>query len=211
MLAPQAALPWRNLGAVYLAMGRFDEANLALKRSITLLPSGDAYTNLGTALFWQGKYREAADSYLKSVKLDPRQSLLWRNLGDAYQMIGGMNEKARAAWRKAAELSTAALDVNPNNLDALTSLALYQAKLSESEAAITLLRRAGPSTTLTVEQQFNEALAYELAGKRETALRLLSNCVRLGYSAADINHAPELQKLRKDPRFRNLGVKLAHG
>lgn len=210
ILAPQAALPWRNLGAVYLAMGRFEEANQALQRSITVLPSGEAYTNLGTALFWQGKYRQAAEAYLKSVKVDPRQALLWRNLGDAYQMIGGMTEKARAAWQKAADISAASLEVNPHDLDALTSLALYRAKLGESEAAIAVLRRAGNSAALTVEQRFNEAVAYELAGRRETALQVLGECVRLGYSPADIAHAPELQKLRKDSRFRNSGVKLAH-
>jgi tetratricopeptide (TPR) repeat protein/tRNA A-37 threonylcarbamoyl transferase component Bud32 len=209
ILAPQAALPLRNLGAVYLATGRFEEANQALNRSIALLPSGEAYTNLGTALFWQGKYRQAADSYLKAVKLDPRQPLLWRNLGDAYQMIGGMNDKAKAAWRKAADLTASSLKVNPKDLDALTSLALYKAKLGESEAAIALLQRAGTFPAPTVEQQFNEALAYELAGGRETALRLLADCIRLGYSRADITHAPELQNLRKDPRYRNLGVKLA--
>ncbi len=84
--APGAALPWRNLGAVYLETGQFDDANQALSRSITILPSGEAYTNLGTALFSSGKYKQAAAAYLKAVDLNPGRYELWRNLGDAYEV-----------------------------------------------------------------------------------------------------------------------------
>ncbi|MBV9302284.1 MAG: protein kinase [Acidobacteriaceae bacterium] len=207
IVAPQAALPWRNLGAVYLAMGRLEEADEILSRSIALLPSGDAYTNLGTALFWQGKYREAADSYLKATKLDPKDHLMWRNLGDAHDMMGD-HERAKQEWRKAANLAGQVLEVNPNDLDTLTSLALYRAKLDEHDVALELLRRANTSAGLTTEQLFREVLAYEKAGERATALRLLRECVRSGYSSFDIMRAPELQNLRKDPRFKSLGVKL---
>ncbi len=209
ILTPQAALPWRNLGAVYLSTGQLNDAEQVLNRSISLLPSGEAYTNLGTALFWQGKYRQAADAYHKAVDLHPLHPSLWRNLGDAYQMIGGMNDQARSAWQKAADLTAESLEVNPKNLEAIVNLALYKAKLGESAAALIVLRRANTLPTPTVEQLFNEALAYELAGRRDTALQLLKNCIRLGYSTADITHAPELATLRKDPRFRDLGVKVA--
>jgi eukaryotic-like serine/threonine-protein kinase len=208
-VAPQAALPWRNLGAVYLAIGHLEDADRALKRSIDLLPSGEAYTNLGTALFWLGQYRQAADAYSHAIDLNPQRAMLWRNLGDAYQMLPGMNEKAKAAWRKAAELTTALVEVNPNNLDELINLGLYKAKLGDNEAALSSLRRASSLRSPTVEQVFQEALVYELVGKRDAALRLLAECVRKGYSSADILHAPELQNLRKDPRFKSLDAKIA--
>lgn len=203
LLAPTAALPWRNLGAVYLAREELEQANLALNRSIQLLPTGEAYTNLGTALFWLRKYRPAADAYLKAVNLNPQSPLLWRNLGDAYQMIG-MNDKAKASWRKAADLAAGLLDLDPNNLDTLVSLALYRAKLGESVQALALLRRADAHPGRTVEQLFYEAQAYELAGKRDSALQLLRDCMQHGYSSTDIVHAPELASLRKDSRFSAL-------
>jgi tetratricopeptide (TPR) repeat protein len=207
ILAPQAALPWGNLGAVYLAMGRLDDADLALNKSIALLPSGEAYANLGTALFWQAKYRQAAEAYLKAVGLDPLQHLVWRNLGDAYQAMGFNAGKAAAAWQKAADLAVSGLQVNPRSTDLLTSLALYKAKLGETKEALALLKRAGTFPAATVEERFNEALAYELAGNRAEALQLLDGCVRDGYSRTDLDHAPELQNLRKDSRFQAVAMK----
>jgi len=70
-----------------------------------------------------------------------------------------------------------------------------------------LLKRAGTFPAATVEERFNEALAYELAGDRSEALQLLEGCVREGYSRTDLDHAPELQNLRKDPRFQAVATK----
>lgn len=205
ILAPAAALPWRNLGAVYLATYQLDKADEALNRSISLLPTGQAYTNLGTALFWQGKYRDASTAYLQAANKNPEDPLLWRNLGDAYQMINAY-DKAKGAWRKAADLTAGLLELNPNNADAVVSLALYRAKLGENAPALSLLKKADTLNGRTVEQLFYEAQAYELAGRRDSALGLIKSCVRLGYSSADILHAPELADLRKDPRFVGLGL-----
>ncbi len=206
ILAPQAALPWGNLGAVYLAMGRLDDADAALNKSVALLPSGVAYTNLGTALFWQGKYRQAAEAYLKAVDLDPLQHLVWRNLGDAYEAMGSNAGKAAAAWQKAADLAASGLQVNPRSTDSLTSLALYKAKLGATKEALALLKRASTFPAATVEERFNEALTYELAGSRTQALQLLEGCARDGYSRTDLEHAPELRELRKDPRFQAVAI-----
>ncbi len=198
--APDAALPWRNLGAVYLEMGKFDEANRALTRSISLLPSAEAYSNQGTALFWLGKYKEAAAAYQKGVDFNPGRHGLWRNLGDAYEMLH-RRAQAMAAWQKAADLAGEELKVNPNNVDALVDLATYRAKLGEKSSALELLGRAASLGKPDADRVFREAVAYELAGERGTALRLVGEAARLGYSHFDIMHAPELQELRKDPRF----------
>lgn len=100
LVNPQAALPWRNLGAVYLVTEHMDEALRALDQSIALLPSGEAYANRGTALFWLGKYHEAAKAYKLAVDLNPNRYVLWRNLGDAYQQLGETSA-GREAWQKA--------------------------------------------------------------------------------------------------------------
>jgi Tfp pilus assembly protein PilF len=203
--APQAALPWRNLGVVYLLTDQMDNAQKALDRSIALLPSGEAYANRGTALLWLGKYREAAQAYKTAVNLNAGRYEIWGNWGDAYQMLGD-NSEARAAWQKAAALAGETLAVNSKNRDALASLVLYQAKLGDAQAALQTLKRLDAAGPLSGDQLFNEALTYELMHKREMALDVLKECVKRGYSRFEINHAPELQTLRKDARFRKLAV-----
>ncbi len=206
--APAAALPWRNLGAVYLETGQFDEATKALGRSLSLLPSGEAYSNQGTALFSLGKYTEATAAYQKAVDLNPGRYEHWRNLGDADEMTH-RHAQAILAWQKAADLAAEELKVNPNSANALVDLATYRAKLGERASALELLTRASSLGKADADHLFREAVAYELAGERDTALRLLADAARLGYSRFDIMHAPELQALRKDPRFNSAVTQIA--
>ena len=210
MLAPGAALPLGNLGAAYLSMGKLQEAESALSRSIAILPFRDSYSNLGTTLYFGGKYAQAADAYRKAIDFAPLDPTLWGNLGDAYQMERDKT-KAKIAWKKAAELTVDLLAVNPGGAEQLLNVALYNAKLGERAASVQYLEKIDKSHSLTVEQLFTETTIYELVGYRDMALRLLKQCVRLGYSGADILHAPELAELRKDPRFKELGVSAAEG
>ena len=208
LAAPQAALPWRNLGAVYMVTNQMDKAQQALDRSIALLPSGEAYANRGTALLWLRRYREAAQACELATRLNPERYVIWGNQGDAYQMLGNA-AKARTAWSKAATLSQVALSVNSTDADALSSLALYQAKLGDRESSLQSLNRLSATGSLTADQLLNAAIAYELLDEREMALRLLKQCFDRGQSRFEIDHAPELQTLRKDRRFQRLSVE--HG
>lgn len=202
--APQAALPWRNLGAVCLETNQLDEADRALKRSLELLPSGEVHGNRGVALFWLGKYREAAQEYRQAVQLNPNRFELWQGLGDCLTMLRGMHSQATAAWEKAAALARKSLEINPRSADTLTTLALLQAKLADKQQAKELLARADRIKPPDADRLFTESMTYELIGERDTALRMLTESVRLGYSRFEIEHATELQNLRKDPRYKAL-------
>lgn len=203
--APEAALPWRNLGAVYLVTEQMDEAQGAFDRSIKLLPSGEAYSNRGTALFWLGRYAEAAKAYKAATAASPGRYEIWGSWGDAYQMLGKTQE-SRAAWQKAVSLLKTSLAVNPSSRDTLASLALYQAKLGDAEAAKGALQKLNSEAPLGNGQLYTEALAYELMHERDSALRALKKSLDGGYSRFEVNHAPELQALRTDPRFRKMGA-----
>jgi tetratricopeptide (TPR) repeat protein len=206
MAAPQAALPWQNLGAAYLMMEELDEAARALEESIRLFPIAGAYSDRGTALFWAKKYRGAANDFERAVRLSPGNYTFWRNLGDCYSMLSEKKPQAAAAWERAAALARETLTINPKNGDAVADLAVLQAKLGRRAAALELMDRVQALGALNADRLFAEVQVCELAGRRDMALKLLKECVRLGYSQADIRYAPELQELRSDPRFKDLGI-----
>ncbi len=201
--APNAAIPWRDLGALYLDHGRLDKASDALRRSIQIFPSSGAYTNLGTLFYWQAKFRDAAAAYEKASTLNPRNDKTWAWLGDSLNKLRGRRRDAIDAWRTAARLASESVTLNPRNRDALTRLALYQAKTGDRIAARNSLARAQQLQPPTTEQQFLESLTYESIGDRAMALHMLDECIRNGYSSSEIMQAPELASLRIDPRFKH--------
>jgi tetratricopeptide (TPR) repeat protein len=199
-LAPDNPLGFSNLGGVYLALGNYNETERVLRRSLDLKPSLATYSNLGTALFYQNKFTAAVPMFRKAAELRPDDDRPWRNLGDA-QLAGGQAGAAMESYRKAKAAAARKLASGRDNPDISANLALYDAHLGASEAALKRIAEAVRRAPADVTVLFKSALVYETAGDRGRALEALAAALRGGYSREEIEHAPELRVLRKDPRF----------
>ena len=73
---------WAQTGFCNEKLGRHSEALEASKKAVNLRPSAESYFNIGLASFYLKQYREAADAYRASIKLDPY------NAADAYYALG---------------------------------------------------------------------------------------------------------------------------
>jgi tetratricopeptide (TPR) repeat protein len=73
---------WAQAGFCKEKLGRHAEAIEASKRAVSLRPSAESYFNLGLANYYLKQYRESADSYRQSIRLDPY------NAADAYYALG---------------------------------------------------------------------------------------------------------------------------
>ena len=73
---------WAQSGFCNEKLGRHSEALEASKKAVNLRPSAESYFNIGLASFYLKQYREAADAYRASIKLDPY------NAADAYYALG---------------------------------------------------------------------------------------------------------------------------
>jgi serine/threonine-protein kinase len=202
--APAIALPYTNLGGVYLASGKYLEAAAMFRKSLELGPSAEAYANLGTALVFQGQAAEAARMMEKAVEINPRSHVLWRNLGDAYRSAPELRSRAPQAYRQAVALAGQQLQVSPQDASTLMSLSLYWAKLEDASQARKYLEAAGRSPSGDLNLAFKRALVLELIGARERALAELRELAGRGFALDQIRKAPELEELRKDPRFSSV-------
>ncbi len=73
---------WAQSGFCNEKLGRHAEALEASKKAVNLRPSAESYFNIGLASFYLKQYREAAEAYRASIKLDPYNS------ADAYYALG---------------------------------------------------------------------------------------------------------------------------
>jgi serine/threonine-protein kinase len=202
-LAPDYPLALYNLGGVYLALGKYKDAESILARAVAVKPSANAYSNLGSAYFHLGNYAEAAEAFLKAGELSPRDHLLWSNLADAYDMAGDRARSAHAYQRAIQEL-TPALALRPNDGLLLENLALYYAKLRRKNEAGIRLSQAMRHPVNGPEFWFNATRIYELTGQREQALSALRATIRAGYSLSEIQSDADLAQIRADPRYAKI-------
>ncbi|HET6978395.1 MAG TPA: trypsin-like peptidase domain-containing protein [Pyrinomonadaceae bacterium] len=73
---------WAQSGFCNEKLGRHSEALDASKKAVSLRPSAESYFNIGLASFYLKQYKDAAEAYRQSIKLDPY------NAADAHFALG---------------------------------------------------------------------------------------------------------------------------
>ena len=73
---------WAQSGFCNEKLGRHSEALEASKKAVSLRPSAESYFNIGLASFYLKQYKDAAEAYRQSIKLDPY------NAADAQYALG---------------------------------------------------------------------------------------------------------------------------
>lgn len=85
-------------------------------------------------------------------------------------------------------------------------LALYKVKSGSPQDAAQLVARAESLGAVEMDSQIYKGRILELLGKREEALNTLAACFRRGASDVQVAAFPDLQSLRKDPRYQQLAI-----
>jgi eukaryotic-like serine/threonine-protein kinase len=202
--APGNALPFANLGGEYLQIGDFAEAIESLKKSLALQPSDLAAVNISLALRYQGKYDEALPFALKAVELNPADDRNWLELGDCYSSLRNHASDAKGAYLRAAKETERHLRTDKTNGPDWMMLALYRVKSGAPETAPALIEKAESLGANDMDSQLYKARIMELLGKRDEALATLAVCFQKGATPLQIAPFPDLQLLRKDPRYRKM-------
>ena len=125
---------WAQAGFCNEKLGKHAEALEASKKAVSLRPSAESYFNIGLANFYLKQYREAAEAYRASIKLDPY------NAADAYYALG----LAYRDWGKADEEIQAykqAIRLRPDYTVAYERLGARYLKSKKFNEAIEVFRQ----------------------------------------------------------------------
>jgi serine/threonine-protein kinase len=199
-LSPEGYAGYVNLGATYNDMGRFADAISALKKSIALRPSYAAYVNIGTAYFGLHDYAHAAEAGKEALKIDPNRYITWGNLGEALYYSGAKAEAA-TNYRKAIELATEELKVNPHDSYILSNVANYYSMLGQKQQALDYLQKSLQYGKNDKEILITAAFVYNQLGETGLALEWLQKAVTAGYPMDQVKNEPGLQNLISQIHF----------
>lgn len=179
--------------AVYCARtGRFDDAETAINRASALDPLNPSmFKSAGNIKYAAKAYDEAIQLARKALALNPKRSTLHGDIGNAYIMLGDL-ENAETEF-----------DQETNNLLALPGSAIVAAKRGNTDKTKQLL-------TALVEEYgdnalYQQAQIFAQSGDTEEAFGALDRA----YATADsglvyLLNDPFLNPLRDDPRYKKL-------
>jgi serine/threonine-protein kinase len=192
-----------NVGDIYNQMGQYEKAIDPLKKSIAIRPTYGGYVNLGVAYSGLNKFSDAASAFEEATKLDPQQYVTWGDLGEALY-YAGKKDQSVAPYRKAVELASATLKVNPHDPDVLSSLASYESMLGDRKNALLYLGQALQYGHNDKELLLDAASVYNHLGETGLAVEWLAKAVQAGYTKDRIRSLHDFDNLVNTPGYQQL-------
>jgi tetratricopeptide (TPR) repeat protein len=206
---PQTPMLSEELSELYIQTGRLREAQSDAEDALKANPNDvNAHRMLGRIYTRQigdsqehkideSMLKKSIEEYKKITELDPKDTDSWLMLG-RLQKVAQNSVEAQNAYKKA-------LEVDPDNEDALTGLAMVYADLGDSSAAADLLKKLAtknptPRSLQALAAAYEQMHEYALAA--ETLKRTLElNPPNAGdlkkFMAADLRRAQQPQAALK--------------
>ena len=203
LAAPKRVLPLTNVALVQSKLGMYPEAYETFNKSMALRPSPPAAFGLAQLLRATGRLTEALRSARRAVELDPGEDQYWLELGDCYSGIGGHRSEASKAYRRALREAQDKLK-SPSDAPTWMLLALYRLKAGVGGSTADAIAKAESMGAIDPDSRLCKVRILELTGQRDRALDTLAACLQGGVTVFQVDFIPDLQSLRRDPRYSEI-------
>lgn len=163
---------WAQSGFCNEKLGKHAEALEASKRAVSLRPSAESYFNIGLANYYLKQYKEAAEGYRQSIKLDPY------NAADAYYALGLVYRE----WGKAddeIQAYKAAIRLRPDYIVAFERLGSRYLKSKKYAEAIEVFRQLASLKPGDANAPNNMGEAYLELNRLNEAVESFRQSIRL--------------------------------
>jgi adenylate cyclase len=209
-LAPGLSESHVARGAVLAMRSDYAGAGQEYEEAIRLNPgSFDAHYLYARTCFQSRRFEKAVELFLRAGELRLEDSQAHLLLDMPLRRLGRL-EEAAAARREGIRRAERQLELDPNFSRALCLGAGALMDEGHRERALEWARRAQEAAPDDVSVDMNVACMYARGGMKEEALDCLDRIFSRGLGKRDwIEHDPDYDSLRDDPRFQAMLAKLS--
>lgn len=201
---PDNPYSYANVAQALHLLGRTDTAIKVIQKGLEIVADKNLYNNLGTYLYFEGRYEEAASAFERVLELEGNSHgyIYWANLADAYRQIPSKQADANRAYRRAIQIISSETIRQEESLRIHSRLALYAAKSANMELALSNLNHVIGKLDGRPAEYYRVAMTWEILGRRQEAIKALKEAIALGYPVSEIENEPEFALLRQDIEYQ---------
>lgn len=203
-LAPDLSEPHAARGFALWLLNRTEEAVAEFETAIRLDPRQfEARYFYARSCFQRGETEKAARLFEEAAAV--REDYQARFFAAQSYAVLGRAAEAEAAYRRAYQVAEEHLALNPDDPRAFTMCAVALCRTGQPEQGLACAQRAVEVDPEDAGVCYNVACLYALEGRVDEALRCLGDAFRHGFANREwVEHDPDLDALRADPRFQLL-------
>ena len=166
------------MGNVYMAQGKFENAEVAFARAVTLNPTdAESYNNLGEALGELKQYPRALEAFNKAINLDQKLLKAKYNQAVSYDRMGN--------FRYSEFVFRSLIKNSPTYSLAYDGLAVTLSKAGRAKEAITFHEKAIALDPREPSYYYNCAISYLMLGNTAKAVEQQEKLKVLNPAVAD--------------------------
>ena len=199
-----------NLGTLYFVQEKYKEAEKWYRRAISIQPRSEVFNNLGNIYYYvYNDFQKTAQLFEEALEINPNDHRIHGYIGSAHYWLGNeglANEHFHKAIAQAVEKLK---QEDENDVDVLSSIAMYHAMLADTTSTINYLEKSlSASASVTSNLAFRVVFTFEQIGRRDEALEFTEKALQGSQELFRIDRGPGFQNLRLDPRFKTLKEKI---
>lgn len=196
---------YTSLGAAKYLNGDFAGTEAAWRKSLALDQNQPILLgNMGTAFFFEQRFDDALEMYLRVSEIRPEDQKAWGEIGDAYRFIGGKEAESTTAYKTAIDLAERIYRVNPNDVDIVIALARFYATTKQPDKAEKFLDIALTVGSEDMYMWYDRSLTYLALDRIDEAIAAVQQLVAKGYSTDVLATDLMFSEIADDPRFRKI-------
>jgi tetratricopeptide (TPR) repeat protein len=201
-LLPDSSVAANNVAAAYLLLERYGLAESVLRTSIEKKDSYYAHNLLGTCLYRQERYEEAAEEYEKALELEDSEWDLWGNLAGTYRLLS-LHDEAERCYREGIRRLEDALEVNPEDADLRLDYADYLLEAGDTDESLRQIElvEALPELDRNPWLMYLIGQVYEKRGQRQVAIDWVIKALENGWSRNTVESSPTMRDFVRDPEW----------
>jgi adenylate cyclase len=200
-LAPDRGDAHAARGIAHLASEEYEDAVIECDRAIELDPSlWKAYYNYARASYHQGEMAKALRLFEKAGEINDSDYQSPLLAAPIYKRLGDMESSEKSAREGVARAETF-LEDHPDNHRAFYLGAGALLDLGERERAVEWAQKALAIDPSDPSIRYNMGCFYAKAGEIDQAFEYLQDSIT---SKSWIEHDPDLDPIREDPRYQKL-------
>ncbi len=196
-----------GVGMVHFFQKRYDEAKKSFEEVIRAKPDMyPAYFYLGITSEIAGDYDKGIECFETCVSLKPYSEEPWHWLDMSFRRHGDL-KAAQKASKKVIKLGEGKIEVNPEDVTALSRMALTYANMGENEKALDAAKKVMEIDPTDGMVLYNCTCVYSCLEKKKEAFACLKKALERGL----INMLewiekvdPYLEAIREDPQFQEI-------
>jgi len=188
---------------------KYDEAREEFERAIELNPKlYEAHYLYARACMQEGRREDAVRHYQEAARVRPEDYQAILLMQSPLHGLG-RHEEAKDMLRKGVEVVERHLELNPDDVRALSLGAGALIQLDQRERALEWAQRASELESSDPGVLYNVACVYALGGMSDRAFACLDRAIENGFGHREwIENDTDLDSLRADPRFTALQQRL---